>query len=61
MHERPVFQDRRLFSNDQHPVADRVDRQGLYLPSGLVLSEDQLSAVCDAVHEALLIQQIQAS
>jgi perosamine synthetase len=53
MHEQPVFQDRRLFSNEQHPVAERLGRQGLYLPSGLGLSKDQLSAVCDAVHEVL--------
>ena len=53
MHEQPVFQDRRLFANEQHPVAERLSRQGLYLPSGLALTEEQLSAVCEAVHEVL--------
>ena len=53
MHEQPVFQDRRLFANEHHPVAERLSRQGLYLPSGLALTEEQLSTVCEAVHEVL--------
>jgi perosamine synthetase len=53
MHEQPVFQDRRLFPHESYPVAERLGRQGLYLPSGLALSEQQLSTVCDAVHEVL--------
>jgi len=53
MHEQPVFQDRRLFPHETYPVAERLGRQGLYLPSGLALSEEQLSTVCDAVHEVL--------
>ena len=50
MHEQPVFQDRHLFPNEHHPVAERLARQGLYLPSGLALSQSQLAEVCDAVH-----------
>ena len=33
--------------------ADILARQGLYLPSGLALTEDQIFKVCDAVHEVL--------
>ena len=53
MHEQPVFHQRGLFLNEHYPVAERLGRQGLYLPSGLALTEKQLSEVCEAVHEVL--------
>jgi len=49
MHEQPVFHKRGLFVEEQHPVAERIARQGLYLPSGLTLTEEQLDWVCSAV------------
>ena len=51
MHEQPVFHRRGLFLDERYPVSERLARQGLYLPSGLALTEDQLSRVCDAVRE----------
>jgi len=53
MHEQPVFHRRGLFLGERYPVAERIARRGLYLPSGLALTEDQLERVCDAVREAL--------
>ena len=53
MHEQPVFRDRGLFDGERYPVAERLARQGLYLPSGLGLDECQLEAVCQAVRDAL--------
>jgi perosamine synthetase len=53
MHEQPVFRERGLFVGERYPVAERIARQGLYLPSGLGLDESQVAAVCDAVREAL--------
>jgi perosamine synthetase len=53
MHEQPVFRAQGLFHNEHYPVAERIARQGLYLPSGLSLTEEQLTKVCDAVHEVL--------
>jgi perosamine synthetase len=53
MHEQPVFHRRDLFLKERYPVAERLARQGLYLPSGLALTEDQIAHVCDAVHEVL--------
>jgi perosamine synthetase len=54
MHEQPVFRQRELFAGERYPVAERLARQGLYLPSGLALSEAQLGQVCKAVREVLL-------
>lgn len=53
MHEQPVFRRQGLFLNESHPVAERIARQGLYLPSGLGLTEPQLIRVCQAVKESL--------
>ena len=53
MHEQPVFHKRGLFLNERYPTAERIARQGLYLPSGLALTEEQLTRVCEAVREVL--------
>jgi perosamine synthetase len=53
MHEQPVLRERGLFAGERYPVAERIARQGLYLPSGLALGEAQIDRVCAAVREAL--------
>ena len=53
MHEQPVFWDRGLFKDEHYPVAERIARQGLYLPSGLALTETQLEQVCETVRKVL--------
>jgi perosamine synthetase len=53
MHEQPVLRERGLFAGESYPVAERIARQGLYLPSGLALDECQLERVCQAVREVL--------
>ena len=49
LHAQPALLRRGLFEAEAFPVADRLARQGLYLPSGLALTEAELSEVCDAV------------
>ncbi len=51
MHEQPVFLERGLFKGEKYPVAENLARQGLYLPSGLTLTDDQLQEVCRVVAE----------
>src|SRR5438552_15494472 len=53
MHEQPVFHEQGLFHYEHYAVSERIARQGLYLPSGLSLTEEQLTKVCDAVREVL--------
>jgi perosamine synthetase len=53
MHEQPVFHKRGLFLNEHYPVAERLGCQGLYLPSGLALTDQQLEQVCHAVRKVL--------
>lgn len=53
MHEQPVFQKRGMFKAEQYPVAEYIARRGLYLPSGLTLTEVQLEQVCEIVRSVL--------
>ncbi len=57
MHEQPALHRRGLFLNENYPVAGRLAKQGLYLPSGLALSKDELEHVCDAVEASLALQE----
>lgn len=53
MHEQPVFHDMGLFKDEFHPVSERLSRCGLYVPSGLALTIEQIERVSTAVHELL--------
>jgi perosamine synthetase len=53
MHEQPVFRKRGLFLDDRHPVTERLARRGLYLPSGLALTDEQINDVVQAIHGVL--------
>lgn len=53
MHEQPVFHDLGLFKGERYPVTERIARKGLYIPSGLGLTDEQMDIVSDAVHAVL--------
>lgn len=58
MHEQPVFHRRGWFKGDSFPVAESLARQGLYLPSGLALTEEQIDHVSQAVHGVLRTPEV---
>jgi perosamine synthetase len=41
IHEQPVFRRRGWFTNERCPIAERIARRGLYLPSGVGLTEKE--------------------
>jgi len=41
MHEQPVFRKMGLFESENLPNAERIARRGLYLPSGVGLTEEE--------------------
>jgi perosamine synthetase len=47
MHEQPVFINKGLFANEKYPVAEKLARNGFYLPSGLGLTLEEVDEVCD--------------
>ena len=54
IHEQPVLMKHGLFGGEHYPVAERLARQGLYLPSGLALTKEQLYGVCEVVQKVLV-------
>ncbi|MBO6178660.1 MAG: DegT/DnrJ/EryC1/StrS family aminotransferase [Selenomonadaceae bacterium] len=53
MHEQPVFQKMRLFDGEQYPIAEKLARRGLYLPSGLTLDDREQEYVAEKVQKVL--------
>jgi perosamine synthetase len=46
MHEQPVFKKMGFFENESYPVAEKLARNGFYIPSGLGLSDAEIATVC---------------
>jgi perosamine synthetase len=53
MHQQPVLREMGLFEGESYPETELLAAQGLYLPSGLTLTEAQIDRVCAAVADAL--------
>jgi perosamine synthetase len=53
MHEQPALRDRGLFEGERYPVAERLARRGLYLPSGTALTDEQIVQTVAVVSEVL--------
>lgn len=49
LHQQPVLRERGFCGDDALPIAERLGDYGLYLPSGLGLSESEIAQCCDAV------------
>ena len=53
MHLQPVLRKRGLFAGESYPVAERLYRRGLYLPSGLAHTQGQMERVAEALRAVL--------
>ncbi len=51
MHEQPVFQKMGLFNGVSCPVAEKIARRGFYIPSGMALTDEQISQVAEVISE----------
>ena len=49
MHEQPVFKKMGLFHNEHYPIAEKLARNGFYIPSGLGLSNDEVQEVANCL------------
>lgn len=49
MHEQPVFHQMRLFTGETYPVAEKLAKQGLYLPNGLAINNEKIDYICSAI------------
>jgi len=53
MHEQPALKRMGLAGGGRYPVAERLARRGLYLPSGLALTPQQINEVAQVVREEI--------
>lgn len=53
MHEQPALHKLGLFQGERHPVAENLARRGLYIPSGLSLTEEVQDKVVQAIKDIL--------
>ena len=53
MHEQPVFKKMGLFKNERYPVAEKIARNGIYLPSGLGLKNEEIKIVINKLNTAM--------
>jgi perosamine synthetase len=53
LHEQPVLRKLGYFRGVSLPVTERIARRGFYIPSGLALTDDQMTEVVAAVKEIL--------
>lgn len=49
MHEQPVFLKMGMFKNEKYPVAEKLARNGFYIPSGIGLSNEEIKIVSDTL------------
>jgi len=53
MHQQPVLRRMGLFEGESYPVAERLYKQGFYIPSGLALTEAQMVMVASTLREII--------
>jgi len=53
MHEQPAILELDLGQKNEFPVAERLARRGLYLPSGMALSDNEINRVCGTLEEII--------
>lgn len=53
MHEQPVFQNMGLFHKEHYANAEYLARKGLYIPSGLALTREQMEKVVNVVRKVM--------
>lgn len=53
LHAQPVLREMGLFRREKYLNTDIAYKQGLYLPSGLTLTEQQIEVVCNAVEQIM--------
>ncbi len=51
MHEQPVFKNMGLFKDEHHQVAEKLARNGFYVPSGVGLTQEELETVSKTICE----------
>ena len=49
MNRQPALLKMGLFKGEKYPISDEIGEKGLYIPSGLAITEKQIKTVCAAI------------
>ncbi len=49
MHKQPILIEMGIFKNKRYPVSEELYEQGLYLPSGITLTEEKIKLVTEKI------------
>ena len=49
MHQQPILVKMGVFQSESYPVAERLSKRGLYIPSGIALTDEQINQVVKKV------------
>lgn len=52
MHLQPAFTKRGMFKGEKYPVSEFLSDRGLYIPSGLTISDEEVAYVAHCIKEA---------
>ena len=53
IHQQPILKKMGMFEGENYPVAERLYKQGFYIPSGLALKDVEIERVAEIVKEVL--------
>ena len=53
MHQQPILKKMGLFKGESYPQAEKLYQRGLYIPSGMALSDEQIYRVTEAIVKVL--------
>ena len=53
MHQQPILKKMGLFKGESYPQAEKLYQRGLYIPSGMALSDEQIYRVAEAIVKVL--------
>lgn len=53
MHEQPVFKKIGLFKNNSFPIAEKIARNGFYIPCGLGLKDSEIEFVSNFINKSI--------
>ena len=51
MHKQPAFHNMGLFLKDTHPNAERLAERGFYIPSGIALTDKEITRVSQTLRK----------
>tara|TARA_B100000886_G_C20421374_1_gene491772 strand:- start:1840 stop:2970 length:1131 start_codon:yes stop_codon:yes gene_type:complete len=53
MHKQPIFEEMKIFDNESHPISEKIAKNGLYLPSGIGNTNDEIQYSAETLIDVL--------